>query len=247
MYIPPKFTKRELDVIPLLVAGATRREIARHLKLSEETIKKYVRSLLTKFDATTLRDCIFDITDYYEQFIKGSHKFFVPHLKTTLHLFANYQDCEIVSEYDILAIKSGVQSVSELYHSDGHLPDVTVNGEKIDAIHEITGDLYRWNFPRELKPFETQGIVSKVRFNGAFGKNEERHFNNIADPTGHMSLGVVFHTDTLPNEVVYGIRQGIDDLSEISKLEHSTKNEFRIEVPRPGYQKRHYIKWIWQK
>lgn len=52
----PTLTTRELDIAPLLVANATRSEIARHLGVSEETVKHHTRNILRKFEATNARD-----------------------------------------------------------------------------------------------------------------------------------------------------------------------------------------------
>ena len=77
MYRPPHLTRREIEIVPFLVSGATRTEMAHHFNISEETINTHVRNLLRKFGAASLRDCIFDITQYNEQFIEGLHEFYV--------------------------------------------------------------------------------------------------------------------------------------------------------------------------
>lgn len=246
MYHPPNFTQRELQVIPLLVSGATRAEMAAQLGVSAETIKKHVRSILKKFDATSLRDCIIEITQYHDQFIQAAHRFFVPSLKTTLHVHENKKDCEIVSEYDVLALQSGVDSISELYHTDGTRPIVTINETVLEPVYELIGALYTWRFPRELLVQERQQIKSRVTFFDAFGKNEESHFNNIADPTGYLDFGVEFHTNSLPQKVHFEIRQGLSSVKTIGPIQKPNPHEFRVKIDRPGYLKRYYVKWIWE-
>jgi DNA-binding NarL/FixJ family response regulator len=61
MGVPPELTKREREIVPFLVSGATRFEIANHFGLSDETIKVHTRNILTKFGATSLRDVFSDI------------------------------------------------------------------------------------------------------------------------------------------------------------------------------------------
>ena len=53
---PPKLTPREREILPFLLSGATRKEIAVTLAVSPETIKIHVKNLLEKFEAATLRD-----------------------------------------------------------------------------------------------------------------------------------------------------------------------------------------------
>ena len=48
MRLPPKLSKRELQVLPFLVQGYTRREIADELQVSDETVKIFARNLSRK-------------------------------------------------------------------------------------------------------------------------------------------------------------------------------------------------------
>ena len=57
-------TVRELGLAPLLVANATRREIARHLEISEETVKHHTRNILRKFEATNVRDAFETLSEH---------------------------------------------------------------------------------------------------------------------------------------------------------------------------------------
>ncbi|NCX20764.1 MAG: hypothetical protein EBX06_11065 [Rhodobacteraceae bacterium] len=49
---------------PLLVANATRSEIARHLRISEETVKHHTRNILRKFEATNVRDAFEALSEH---------------------------------------------------------------------------------------------------------------------------------------------------------------------------------------
>ncbi|NDD42081.1 MAG: LuxR family transcriptional regulator [Rhodobacteraceae bacterium] len=60
----PTLTVRELDIAPLLVANATRSEIARHLRISEETVKHHTRNILRKFEATNVRDAFEALSEH---------------------------------------------------------------------------------------------------------------------------------------------------------------------------------------
>ena len=66
----PTLTARELDIAPLLVANATRSEIARHLGISEETVKHHTRNILRKFEATNVRDAFEALSEHLYVFGK---------------------------------------------------------------------------------------------------------------------------------------------------------------------------------
>ena len=66
----PRLTAREMDIAPLLVANATRSEIANHLSISEETVKHHTRNILRKFDATNVRDAFEALSEHLYLFGK---------------------------------------------------------------------------------------------------------------------------------------------------------------------------------
>ncbi len=53
---PPFLTIRERELLPYLASGANRSQLADHFGLSEETVKRHTRNILTKFKAKTIRD-----------------------------------------------------------------------------------------------------------------------------------------------------------------------------------------------
>ena len=68
MRLPPKLSKRELQVLPFLVQGYTRREIADELQVSDETVKIFARNLSRKFGGSTVREMMRDLVDYHKFF-----------------------------------------------------------------------------------------------------------------------------------------------------------------------------------
>lgn len=51
-------TDRELEILRLLDAGRSNKEIARNLNLSTNTVKWYLKALYTKFDVTRRQECV---------------------------------------------------------------------------------------------------------------------------------------------------------------------------------------------
>jgi len=50
---PPQLTQREGEIVPFLASGFSRAEIAQHLDVSEETVKKHTSNILAMFDSLT--------------------------------------------------------------------------------------------------------------------------------------------------------------------------------------------------
>lgn len=71
LLFPPKLTKRESEILPLLLAGSTRGEIAYSLSVSPETVKLHTRNILSKFGATTVRDGVYDMNLYQTHYGVG--------------------------------------------------------------------------------------------------------------------------------------------------------------------------------
>lgn len=53
----PKLSERHMDVLQLLAGGATNKEISSALKISENTVKTYMRQLFQQLGATTRTAC----------------------------------------------------------------------------------------------------------------------------------------------------------------------------------------------
>lgn len=66
MELPERLTDRELQILPYLVAGATRVEIAQTLKISAETVKIHTKNIVTKFHAENLRDGMLNMVAYQD-------------------------------------------------------------------------------------------------------------------------------------------------------------------------------------
>ncbi len=56
-----KFTKREMDVITLIVEGKTNKEISQALFISENTVKTYIKRIFTKTGVTSRTELIYNL------------------------------------------------------------------------------------------------------------------------------------------------------------------------------------------
>lgn len=242
----PKLTKREIELVPLLVAGATRDDIANSLGVSSETIKSHIRNLVNKFGGNTVRDVIVGLTNYDRYFISGDHKFFVPVLYSTIILHENRKDAEVLSDFDIVAIHSGVDKLTELYRTDGAPPKVTMNGENITQQPAELGQFeYTYHFSKPLKAGEIKSVQTHVFYPDAYGKNIEAHINRIADPTDRLVLAVEFRGDVVPDRVFFNVRKSLGNYGELARFDHHRQSRFEIVIDDPQYMLSYFVRWIW--
>ena len=71
LHSPPKLTKRESEILPLLLSGSNRDEIATSLSVLPKTVKLHTRNILSKFGATTVRDGFYDMNLYQTHYGVG--------------------------------------------------------------------------------------------------------------------------------------------------------------------------------
>ncbi|MEV8596860.1 response regulator [Streptomyces sp. NPDC052013] len=56
----PRFTERELKVLPLLARGLSNRDIGAELYISETTVKFHVRNIMRKMDASSRAEVVYE-------------------------------------------------------------------------------------------------------------------------------------------------------------------------------------------
>ena len=128
----PTLTARELDIAPLLVASATRSEIARHLGISEETVKHHTRNILRKFEA---------LSEHLYVFGKDGLgvNYFCHRFERHLYLKENRIDAFGKENITFEAIYSPMtEFVSEHYVINGSKENMRFNGKPFDK-HERIG------------------------------------------------------------------------------------------------------------
>ena len=137
----PTLTDRELDIAPLLVANATRGEIARHLGISEETVKHHTRNILRKFEATNVRDAFETLSEHLYVFGKEELgiNYFCHRFERHLYLQENRIDAFGKENFTFESIYSPMtEFVSEHYVINGSKENMRFNGEPFDK-HERIG------------------------------------------------------------------------------------------------------------
>lgn len=86
MLHPPNLSAREKEILPSLLVGATRNEIADEIGISAETVKIHVRNILKKFEVLNVRDGFSRLSEYQTYFGVGGYQ---------MDRFINSAECRV--------------------------------------------------------------------------------------------------------------------------------------------------------
>ena len=190
----PSLTARELDIAPLLIANATRNEIARHLGISEETVKHHTRNILRKA-----------LSDHLYVFGKDglNLNYFYRSFTRNLYLSENRIDAFVEDTVVLEAIyRPMTEFVSEYYTTNGKVENIRVDGEPFD-VHERVGvnTASTKIIDPALQPGETITVKKTADYVGVFPENIEWLSVLVAQPIGTINYWVHFNGDDLPAHV----------------------------------------------
>ena len=192
---PPSLTERQFEVLELTAHGATRSEIAKHMNISPETVKAHTKAVLTKFDATSYRDCAPKVMKFlaaYGDLSRGTNLFY-----DTIDY-----DIEITPDWAVsiynrrqrgIVIRGEVRKISTSIDFPGELFDIFLNGRAPDRVEERGRYVfYAIDLPRPLitgQDFQRH-LTYKAR---AFTEKGRKEISNtIGTPTGILNMSVTF-------------------------------------------------------
>ena len=135
LHFPPKLTKRESEILPLLLAGSTRDEIASSLSVSPEMVKLHMRNILSKFDATTVRDGFYEMNLYQTHYGvggQGSDRF-ENLFQCVCQILPRRQDVRITNKLNITAMQDELSEFKFSYVANGSLVDAIAPGNLLDG------------------------------------------------------------------------------------------------------------------
>lgn len=192
---PPSLTERQFEVLELMAYGATRSEIAKHLNISPETVKAHTKAVLTKFDATSYRDCapaVLKFLSAYGDLSKGTNLFY-----DTIDY-----DIEITPDWAVsiynrrqrgIVVRGEVREISTSIDFPGELFDIFINGRTPDRVEERGKYIfYAIDLPAPLNTGQDfqRHLTYKAR---AFTEKGRKEISNtIGTPTGILNMSVTF-------------------------------------------------------
>lgn len=245
MRLPPKLSKRELQVLPFLVQGYTRREIADELQVSDETVKIFARNLSRKFGGSTVREVMRDLVDYHKFFLKGAYKFYVPHVDFFVEVSENLQECSTKAKFSIVPITDEVNDFIECYAIRSDLCAIEINKRLIRGQQDIENKiLFKYEFERPIKPFEQQEIEVISQQKLTYPNGKKTSYSNAAfEPTGSMDFRVKFANRQPPSKVVCYRRHGSQIYQNEFDYNIIGETTYQLKIQNPIHLSCYTLEW----
>jgi hypothetical protein len=247
MRFPPKLSKREIEILPYLVGGLTRREIAELMSISEETVKIFTRKVSRKFGGQSLRDVLKDLTEYNMFFLQGEHRFYVPHVDLHVDVLEGRTDCRTSAKFEIVAISADVTSYVEAYTAQAIMKSVTVNGQSIQPRVDIEQRyIVEYDFETPIKPFEAKDLVVITEHELGENSDKKHSYGNAAyDPTGSMSVTVQFHSADPPTQISTFRNHGNKIFNNEFSFRTIESGVFQFHIDDPIFMSSYALSWVW--
>ena len=132
---PPKLTRRESEVLPLLLSGATREEIAVSLSVSPETVKLHTRNVLKKFNANSVREGFHQMDLYqthYGQGGQGSDRF-ENLFQCVCQLLPGRKDVRLTNKLNVTIMQDELSEFKFSYFANGTLTNAVAPGNMLQG------------------------------------------------------------------------------------------------------------------
>ena len=245
---PPILTEREKEVLPFLLSGATRIEIAQTLSVSSETVKFHTRQLLKKFGVKTVPEGYTAMQEYARLYLPEGMNFnyFIKTNRNTVTLHENRTDAHLVKDWDVVAIKPESITIQSVQHVWGQVENLRVNGTPTDAAsveawrHVVNsstddtclqGDEFNWLLECDLV--------------NAYLANQERHAVTVGLPIGELIMTLNFPERQMPARVWFEhtrLGRPVDDPDVTFEIKGQCA---QVIVPDVKFENRYAIHWRW--
>lgn len=250
MKAPPNLTQKERSIIPYLVSGASRSELSEHFGVSEETVKRQIRSLLSKFDVRTLRDGMAELSDY--QYFFGSN----PPL---FALFAHSIDLDVQYNFDAreLYVKQvhDFECMADQFDKSfvtgfpGDFPyiDVKIDG---DPAKPEEKELGRYKFVKHYAPPKVCGDrftrkIEVVHHISDAGMSDNYYSTWTMFPAQTLTFKISFLGNTIPRKFWSEIQMNSFKIEDPSSTWTKLDTYGILSVNDPKLDRAYLVRWAW--
>lgn len=249
MQDPPILTKREQDLLPYLVSGATRSEISSTLGISEETVKWHTRQLLKKFNVKSVAEGFKRMNEYNAIFSDDglAFTFFLESLTHAITLHDNLKDAYFQKAWIVRVVRDGEIMFRHLQHIDGKIRNIRVNGEASDNF-EVEDDVYLHKNRSSQFHIATSSFaqVFDCEYVDVYPQNIEFHSTKVGHPTGEMTLRINFPLGKSPVKTWFTHTfHGKEQINPENTF-RATQRFAELKIPDTKFHEEYSLFWQWE-
>ena len=235
----PILTERQFQILELIAVGATRNEIAVELGISPETVKVHTKTILDKFDATSVRDAMRDINTYLAAYGRdgAGYTSYFHSICGTINVSSDYKSSFNTWTTAETIVRGPVTEISSLLQEKGTISDILLNGvkpalENTDVTNTVvrlkldkplsTGDAFQRELTYRAELFGTEQIdnysisimslVKTVSLTARFDGGFPHHWDFVLQK-GFIIIDVAGHPETKIEHSKDFIKVELRDLS----------------------------------
>jgi len=162
---PPLLTKREFEILEFLAVGATREEIAHHLKISPETVKLHAKNIFRKFDITSYRDGAAEVQKFITAYGDNGMGYQLFHTSVEVSIIVNEARTQAgwMIESTGYVVRGEVTELSLMFVDDNIISDVILNGQPA-KLDDGAGLLLHFRVPLAKPIAQGETLVRQSRF-----------------------------------------------------------------------------------
>lgn len=250
MHKPPLLTRREEEIVPYLVAGATRSEISNELKISEDTVKKHLKAIFSKFDVVNYRDGQFELWAYNVYYSKkgmglNSH---MNYSNLIFTLSEDRKSATMIRDQEFFVVNGPETTVkrgfSGMVRSD-QIKSVFSSDRRMLQSYRFDSGVHRYSidFDPPIKRGETFKVQEKTQIWGCLDPQGDYDRVSGEIPCSSRKMEYIFPKRDLPKEVELIVRSGGRDVNVdyISAL--WDQNRYIVYVERFETPLKYEVKW----
>ena len=250
VHFPPKLTKRESEIVPLLLAGSTRDEIASSLSVSPETVKLHTRNILSKFGATTVRDGFYDMNLYQTHYGVGGQRSdrFENLFQCVCQILPGRRDVRITNKLNLTVMQDELSEFKFSYVANGSLVDAIAPGNMLDGPDDADhAQTFRIIPGTTLNMFDPYEFSFGVTFKDEFQDNTGLIVEQATYPALRREYIFEFDPADVPDRIQYDALSGTHIIDNYPLDVDTNGNRLSIIDTSPRVPMSLRVKWGWNE
>lgn len=242
-------TAREIDILPLVVGGLQRGEIASAIGIADETVKIHLRNIFSKFGGKSLRDTMLRLKKFNDMFIAAHNKVFYHRMELIFELGADGCTATLTRNAEMEVVLEDVKEERFMaYNLSGDIVDVTYNGVPMALESQKNAkNTYVHRLDKPLNPGD-KAHQSVCAISRNAHRNDIKSWKaEISYPCKDYTYTVKFHSSLGPRNLRPSLMVGGQQLLDFPKAVQveNSDNEIRIVAKDPPLGYVFCIDWDW--